>query len=106
MHNNPIENCIIKGSKNDWKGLAKSKGLFSSPNNYGLPIGNQTSHLFANFYMNPFDHNVKKDLDIKYYGRYVDDFIIVHPKKEYLKSIQSLISNFPLNTKENNYWLE
>ena len=97
VFNNPTENCIIKGSKNDWKGLPRSKSLFSSPKDCGLPIGNLTSQVFANFYMNPFDNFVKKDLDVKYYGRYVDDFIIVHPEKEYLKSIQSLISNFLKN---------
>ncbi len=94
VFNNPTEDCIIKGSKNDWKGLPKNKSLFSSPINCGLPIGNLTSQVFANFYLNSFDHFVRKELDIKYYGRYVDDFIIVHPEKEYLKSIQSLISNF------------
>lgn len=98
VFNNPSENCIIKGSKNDWKGLPKSKSLFSSPKDCGLPIGNLTSQVFANFYMNLFDQYVKKELDIKYYGRYVDDFIIIHPDKEHLKMIQILITDF-LNKK-------
>ena len=41
--------------------------------------------------MNPFDHLIKHDLGIRYYGRYVDDFILVHKDKEYLKSIIPLI---------------
>jgi len=98
IFNNPTENCIIKGSKNDWKGLPKSKSLFSSPKDCGLPIGNITSQVFANFYMNLFDQYVKKELNIEYYGRYVDDFIIVHPDKGHLKKIQFLTTDF-LNKK-------
>lgn len=85
IFNDPTKNCIIKGRKTDWQGLPKSKSLFCANDNCGLPIGNLTSQLFGNVYMNKFDHFVKKDLGIKYYGRYVDDFILVHPDREYLK---------------------
>lgn len=85
IFNEPTKNCIIKGRKTDWRGLPKSKSLFYANDNCGLPIGNLTSQLFGNVYMNEFDHYVKRDLGIKYYGRYVDDFILVHPDKEYLK---------------------
>lgn len=85
IFNDPTINCIIKGMKADWQGLPKSKSLFYANQNCGLPIGNLTSQLFGNVYMNEFDHFVKKELGIKYYGRYVDDFILVHPDKEYLK---------------------
>ena len=97
VFNDPTKNCITKGSKNDWKGLPKSKSLFSTPENCGLPIGNLTSQVFANFYMNPFDHFVKKDLGIRYYGRYVDDFVLIHPDKTYLRL---LISEIKRNLKE------
>jgi RNA-directed DNA polymerase len=40
----------------------------------GLPIGNLTSQFFANLYLNPFDHFVKRQLKLKHYLRYVDDF--------------------------------
>lgn len=40
----------------------------------GLPIGNLTSQSFANLYLNPFDHFVKRQLKLKHYLRYVDDF--------------------------------
>ncbi len=55
--------------------------------NRGLPIGNLSSQVFANFYMNGFDHFIKHDLGIRYYGRYVDDFILVHEDKDVLKSL-------------------
>lgn len=40
----------------------------------GLPIGNLTSQFFANLYLSPFDHFVKRELKLKNYLRYVDDF--------------------------------
>jgi hypothetical protein len=48
--------------------------------------------------MNEFDHWVKRDFGIKYYGRYVDDFILIHNNKEYLKLLIPIISNFLLST--------
>ncbi|MEI7736925.1 MAG: reverse transcriptase/maturase family protein [Ferruginibacter sp.] len=85
IFNDPVKNSVIKGSKEDWKGLPYNKSLFHSPTGCGLPIGNLSSQVFANFYMNRFDHYIKKELGIRYYGRYVDDFLIVHPDNEYLK---------------------
>lgn len=40
----------------------------------GLPIGNLTSQFFANLYLSPFDHFVKRQLKLKHYLRYVDDY--------------------------------
>ena len=40
----------------------------------GLPIGNLTSQFFANLYLSPFDHVAKRQLKLKHYLRYVDDF--------------------------------
>ncbi len=94
IFNNPTKNCIIKGKKQDWYNLPKTKSLFFTQPNCGLPIGNLTSQLFGNIYLNEFDQMVKKELNIKYYGRYVDDFIIIHSDKDYLKSIISKISDY------------
>jgi hypothetical protein len=98
IFNNPTQNCIIKGQKKNWEGLPKNKSLFHSPPDCGLPIGNLTSQVFANFYMHQFDALVTKELGLKYYGRYVDDFIIVHHDKEYLKSLIPQLSNILLST--------
>jgi len=51
----------------------------------GLPIGNQTSQWFALLYLDVIDRLVKEKLKIKHYVRYMDDMILVHPDKEYLK---------------------
>ena len=90
----PVDNCIIKGLKSDWDGLPKSKSLFHTPKDRGLPIGNLTSQVFANFYLNSFDHFIKNVLKVRFYGRYVDDFVIVHKDKEYLKSLIPEIKKF------------
>jgi len=44
--------------------------------------------------MDSFDHYIKHDLKIRYYGRYVDDFVIVHESKEYLKILIPVLSGF------------
>jgi RNA-directed DNA polymerase len=98
IFNQPTQNCIIKGNKMDWEGLPKNKSLFHSSPECGLPIGNLTSQVFANFYMHQFDTFVTKELGIKYYGRYVDDFIIVHQDKDFLKALIPKLSSFLLST--------
>lgn len=83
--NQPIYNCFIRGSLNRWNGLPRSKSLFYTPEGHGLPIGNLTSQLFSNVYLSVFDDFVKRKLGCRYYGRYVDDFYIVHPDPNYLR---------------------
>lgn len=85
IFNDPVENFILKGSKPDWDGLPAGKSLFHSPPGYGLPIGNLTSQLFSNIYLTPFDNYIKRELGFTHYGRYVDDFFIVHTDKGVLK---------------------
>ena len=94
LYDNPTHNCKIKGRKADWTGLPDSKSLFHTKPNCGLPIGNLTSQMFGNVYMNNFDHWVKQELGIKYYGRYVDDFVLIHTDKEYLKTCIPRIRNY------------
>ena len=51
----------------------------------GLPLGNQTSQWFAIYYLDGFDRFVKEKLRIKYYTRYMDDCVLLHSDKEYLR---------------------
>jgi len=60
----------------------------------GLPLGNVTSQLFANIYLNELDQFIKHKLKIKYYLRYCDDFIILEESKECLIGLIPLIDNF------------
>ncbi|MDP3696524.1 MAG: reverse transcriptase/maturase family protein [Candidatus Taylorbacteria bacterium] len=60
----------------------------------GLPIGNLTSQLFANVYLNELDQFMKHGLHEKHYIRYADDFVILHPQREHCFEIQDLIKDF------------
>ena len=51
----------------------------------GLPIGNLSSQFLSIYYLNELDHFIVHDLHLKYYVRYMDDFIIMSNDKEYLK---------------------
>ncbi|MCZ8330502.1 MAG: reverse transcriptase/maturase family protein [Flavobacterium sp.] len=98
LADNPTKNAIVKGKKADWKSLPASKSLFSSKPNCGLPIGNLTSQLFSNIYLHIFDFFIKKECAIQYYGRYVDDFFIVHNNPFYLKELIETIKKFLKDT--------
>ena len=65
----------------------------SSPNK-GMPLGNLTSQFFANVYLNELDQFVKHALKVKYYIRYVDDFVMLHKSKEQLEIWKNRIDNF------------
>lgn len=60
----------------------------------GIPLGNLTSQLFSNVYLNKFDHFVKRELRAKFYIRYADDFVILSREKEYLEELVFQINNF------------
>jgi RNA-directed DNA polymerase len=97
IKNDPKANCFIKGSLSHWQGLPESKSLFKASPHCGLPIGNLTSQLFSNVYLNDFDHYIKESLGVEYYGRYVDDFYILHSDKNYLKYILSECKRYLLS---------
>ena len=60
----------------------------------GIPIGNLTSQLFANIYLDPLDRYIKQSLRRRYYLRYVDDFLILGDSKEDLKEVLVYITIF------------
>lgn len=62
--------------------------------NIGLPLGNLTSQLLVNIYMNEFDQFIKRTIKAKYYIRYADDFIIIHKDKNYLENLIYKIAEF------------
>jgi retron-type reverse transcriptase len=69
------------------------RGFESSPGK-GLPLGNVTSQLFANVYLNELDQFMKRKLEAQYYARYCDDFVIVSHDKFFLESVIPNISKF------------
>ena len=62
-----------------------------------MPLGNYTSQFFANVYLNELDYFVKYKLRIKYYIRYVDDFVILDNNEDILEYYKEEINNFLKN---------
>jgi len=60
----------------------------------GLPLGNLTSQLLVNIYLNEFDQFVKRKLKARYFIRYSDDFVILNEDKSCLESFIPRISGF------------
>jgi retron-type reverse transcriptase len=60
----------------------------------GMPLGNLTSQFFANVYLNELDYYVKNELSVKFYIRYVDDFVILSNSKSELRIYEESINIF------------
>ena len=76
---------LIKRVTDSFSSTAKGKGL---------PLGNLTSQLLVNIYMNEFDQFVKHELKTKYYIRYADDFVIMNIDRPWLVKILPRIFDF------------
>ena len=76
---------IIDSSDEDYILEYAKKHNISLKKGYGLPIGNLTSQILGIFYLNKIDHYIKEELKIKYYIRYMDDMVLFHKDKNYLK---------------------
>lgn len=68
--------------------------FYSAREGTGLPLGNLTSQLLVNIYMNKFDQFMKHRIKTKYYIRYADDFVILHEEKDYLIELIQKIAEF------------
>ena len=64
------------------------------PDGVGIPVGNLTSQLFANIYLDALDQFIKHELGVEAYIRYMDDFVILSPDKEQLRSWLARIEQF------------
>lgn len=91
-----ILETIIKGDGNSAFGLSICDNVEDAVRltDRGMPIGNLTSQLMANVYLNELDQFCKKVLGIKHYIRYMDDVIILSKNKTELHEIQKRISDF------------
>jgi RNA-directed DNA polymerase len=68
--------------------------IVSTKDKRGLPIGNLTSQIFANVYLNELDHFVKESLREKWYGRYMDDFFVISESKDHLRAVREEVRSF------------
>ena len=96
IFNDPTKDVVIACPRSAWKGLPPNKSLFRQPNGRGIAIGNLTSQLLSNIYLDQLDRFVVYTLGFRHYGRYVDDFYIVSESKSNLvlakKTIQEYLS--------------
>lgn len=60
----------------------------------GIPLGNQINQGFALLYLDGMDKLITGELGIEFYGRFMDDFYLIHPSKEYLKYCLAVIAEF------------
>ncbi len=86
----------IRDEKTMWliKLITGSSADTTKPRKAGIPIGNLTSQLSANIYLNELDYFVKHDLGVRYYVRYMDDFVILDKSKQRLHEIKREITEF------------
>ncbi|KKQ12669.1 MAG: RNA-directed DNA polymerase (Reverse transcriptase), partial [Candidatus Moranbacteria bacterium GW2011_GWF2_36_839] len=88
-----LEKVISSFNTSPYPLLEKERGKTG----VGLPLGNLTSQLFVNVYMNKFDQFMKHKIKAKYYIRYADDFIILSKDKKELEESVELIRVFLQN---------
>ncbi|MCX6752789.1 MAG: reverse transcriptase/maturase family protein [Candidatus Nomurabacteria bacterium] len=99
VNNSPLL-AIAKTDECAKSNFAQNKKLTNSAiaenvnNEKGLPLGNLTSQLLVNIYMNEFDQYMKHVLKVKYYIRYADDFVILSEDKKCLEDILKEVANF------------
>ncbi len=68
--------------------------VYSTKPGVGLPLGNLTSQLLVNIYMNKFDQFAKHKLKAKYYIRYADDFVLLSDNRQKLENLIPEINDF------------
>ena len=86
---------IVKYYFSDDRDICWLCSLFiDSTDGKGIPLGNQINQGFALVYLDGMDKLIKGELGIEYYGRYMDDFYLIHHNKEYLKYCLGVIGEF------------
>jgi len=82
----PRTNVSLRSPAALFERVPRHKSLLHAPPGKGLPIGNLTSQFFANLYMDGLDQFAKHVLKARYYGRYVDDMVLLHEDPEVLNA--------------------
>ena len=83
IFDDPVKGVRRRPPLSRWNDLPKDKSLFCQPPGQGIVIGNLSSQLLSNIYLDQLDKYVKYVLGYRHYGRYVDDFYIVVPEEQY-----------------------
>ena len=92
IFDDPCRDVRKKGWPEDWANLPNSKSLFRQAPGVGIVIGNLTSQLLSNIYLDQLDRYIVYDLGWKHYGRYVDDFFIVVNEDELRRALDDVVA--------------
>lgn len=110
---NPASDCDIHGEKALFSHLPHNKSLFYADEDRGLPIGNLTSQILANFYLSPFDEAMIRWCAERggKYERFVDDFAVTMPvmkdvQQAYLYARGFLRDNLHLNLHDDKKYMQ
>ncbi len=86
----PVKGARLKGFPDDWENIPPTKTLLRRPKGVGIVIGNLTSQLLANIFLDQLDRYIKFTLGYKNYGRYVDDFYIIVTSEQLPKALKDI----------------
>ncbi len=89
-----LMNILRKKVKEEKLNNLLEKIVYSNSGTKGIPIGNYTSQIFANIYLNEIDQYIKQKLKVKYYFRYMDDSVL------FVNRISNIEYKFIINKKE------
>lgn len=90
--------AIRKIVDDDWAYERVAEIIDSYEGDYGIGLGSQVSQLIMLSVLNDLDHIIKERYRCKFYGRYMDDFIILSDSKEHLREVKKFVSDY-LNSK-------
>ncbi len=88
----PVKGARLKGWPEDWRYMPDNKSLLKQPKGVGIVIGNLTSQLLSNIYLDMLDRYIHSTLKYKRYGRYVDDFYILVTEDELPRALTDVKS--------------
>ena len=90
IFDNPVEGVKFRQPRSAWNGLPENKSLLHQPPGRGIVIGNLSSQLLSNIYLDQLDRFITMQLGYKHYGRYVDDFYIIVPESQYKQVLRDI----------------
>jgi retron-type reverse transcriptase len=94
LFHDPRADVEVRGRPELLATVPPHKSLFNAPTDTGLPIGNLSSQFFANVHLDALDQFCKHQVRARWYGRYVDDFYLLHESKEWLQAAHDRIRDF------------
>lgn len=77
VRHDPTADPLLRSPPALFRKVPWHKSLFNAPKGKGLPIGNLSSQYFGNVYLNSMDQFAKRELGVRWYGRYVDDVVMI-----------------------------